>query len=122
MVASRKFVRKTHLYKRSTFCCVSEKDILLAWLFKHHLTEQSMKDAIDVNGNTAVHALVKSTVEDTKLKQRVLKYLLENGCSLGFCDVDGKLPKDCITTDDPCFQILVSSAFHIGNYHKITYV
>lgn len=80
-----------------------------------------MKDARDINGNTAVHALVKSTVEHTKLKQRVLKYLLENGCSPGLCDVDGKLPIDCITKDDPCFQILVSTASHIGNYHNIIY-
>lgn len=81
-----------------------------------------MKDARDVNGNTPVHALVKSTVEGTKLKQRVLKCLLENSCSPGLRDVDGKLPKDCITADDPCFQILVSSASHIGNYHTIMYV
>lgn len=76
-----------------------------------------MKDRRDVNGNTAVHSLVKSTVEDIKLKQRVLKCLLENGCSPGLCDMDGKLPKDCITADDPCFQILESTASHIGNYN-----
>ncbi|XP_065937836.1 uncharacterized protein [Magallana gigas] len=91
----------------------TEKDILLLWLFKHFLSEQSMKDRIDVNGNTAVHSLVKSTVEDIKLKQRVLKCLLEYGCSPGLCDMDGKLPKDCITADDPCFQILESTASHI---------
>lgn len=114
------------LYKKSSilgvyFLCVSEKDILLLWLFKHFLSEQSMKDRIDVNGNTAVHSLVKSTVEDIKLKQRVLKCLLEYGCSPGLCDMDGKLPKDCITADDPCFQILESTASHIGNYNNIMY-
>ncbi|XP_052678700.1 uncharacterized protein LOC128159600 isoform X4 [Crassostrea angulata] len=91
----------------------TEKDILLLWLFKNFLSEQSMKDRRDVNGNTAVHSLVKSTVEDIKLKQRVLKCLLEYGCSPGLCDMDGKLPKDCITADDPCFQILESTASHI---------
>lgn len=80
-----------------------------------------MKDRIDVNGNTAVHSLVKSTVEDIKLKQRVLKCLLEYGCSPGLCDMDGKLPKDCITADDPCFQILESTASHIGNSNNIMY-
>uniref|UniRef100_K1S010 Lupus brain antigen 1 n=1 Tax=Magallana gigas TaxID=29159 RepID=K1S010_MAGGI len=77
-----------------------------------------MKDRIDVNGNTAVHSLVKSTVEDIKLKQRVLKCLLEYGCSPGLCDMDGKLPKDCITADDPCFQILESTASHIEVIRK----
>lgn len=81
-----------------------------------------MTNARDINGNTAVHALVKSTAEDTKIKQRVLKCLLENNsCSPVLCDVDGKLPKDCITADDHCFQILVSTASHIGNYHNIMY-